>query len=72
MTMELRMHALIPGERERTGSFKAVLYWLIANCLAGVLLVFRPQIENTLWFWFFCIPAVMFLLVAYRWIQTIR
>jgi hypothetical protein len=47
-------------------------YWLIANCLAAVLLTQRPQIEDTYWFWFFCIPGVMFLRAAYRWVLALR
>jgi hypothetical protein len=59
-----------PGERERSEYFKAMGYWLIANCLAALLLAHRPQIEDTYWFWFFCIPGVMFLRAAYRWIHA--
>ena len=60
------------SERERDISFKVLVYWLFANCLAAVLLVCRPQIEDKIWFWLFCIPAVMFLRAAYRWIRAVR
>jgi len=59
------------GKREQHSSFKIMLYWLIANCLAAVLLVWRPQIERTIWFWLFCIPGLMFLRAAHRWMQAV-
>jgi hypothetical protein len=62
----------IPRKDERSAYFKAMAYWLIANCLAAVLLTQRPQIEDTYWFWFFCIPGVMFLRAAYRWVLALR
>ena len=57
------------GDR-RSMYLKTMVYWLIANCLAAVLLARRPQIEDTYWFWLFCIPGVMFLRAAYRWMQA--
>jgi hypothetical protein len=59
-------------ERERRECFRVMGYWLIANCLAAVLLARRPQIEDTYWFWLFCIPGVMFLRAAHRWMQALR
>jgi hypothetical protein len=53
-------------------SGKAMVGWLIVNCLAAALLVSRPQIEDTVWFWVFCLPALMFLRAAYRWIHSPR
>ena len=61
-----------PGKDARNTYLKAMAYWLIANCLAAVLLAQRPQIEDTYWFWFFCIPGVMFLRAAYRWVLALR
>ncbi len=60
------------SENERKARFKAMMYWLIANCLAALLLTRRPQIEDTYWFWLFCLPAVMFLRAVYRWVQALR
>lgn len=66
------MHDQVPDQHQRKMSFKAMVYWLIANCLAAVLLATRPQIEDTYWFWIFCIPGLMFLHAAYRWIRSLR
>jgi hypothetical protein len=58
--------------RKMNARFKVMVYWLVANCLAALLLVRRPQIENTYWFWLFCIPGVMFLYATYRWLRSLR
>jgi hypothetical protein len=65
------MRDQFPLERKRHMCFRAMVYWLVANCLAGALLAARPQIEDTRWFWFFCIPGVLFLRAAYRWVHAL-
>lgn len=62
----LRMHDQMLREWKRNRRFRAMAYWLVANCLAAVLLARRPQIEDTYWFWLFCIAGAMFLRAAYR------